>query len=469
MSELGLSPLRDGMLCRRISDHCNAMVAEATGHGDTIRRFPGTMALSLSRRHMQMIAMNDYVALEKSDGVRYMLMALPEYVVLIDRRMIIYIVDPNPIIPSFGNPECLQENTLLDGELTFNMALERWEYLIYDAIAIDGDLNVAKLDFRQRLRAVESYVTAPRVWSPAVSGLLRLRVKDYYEKARMRELFDHIKKDPKGEYIYINHDRRDGVMCNLNDGVIFTPVKLPYVVKNCPALLKWKPPHLNSIDFALQLERAVDARTDTPTVKTFIAYRADNGNCRLREVFFPSKLKRIWAASFDEYHNSIVELSYDRGSGEWRFIRRREDKDTPNFSSTVIDTMESIAESMDREELTTFIERKSAPPPSNAQKLIQEQDMARAVCTFADDLFDADNLAYALTTPISRIPAPFAPPGLASHANGRTNQRGIPSSRPNRPPVSQIREPDLSTGPVRPRRDRKNIAATDGPTAYVDV
>jgi hypothetical protein len=426
------------------------------------------MALSLSRRHMQMIAANDYVALEKSDGVRYMLMTLPDFVVLIDRRMSIFIVEPNPVIPSFGNPSCLQENTLLDGELTYNLALVRWEYLIYDAVAIDGDLHVAKLGFRQRLRAVESYVTAPRVWSPAVSGLLRLRVKDYYEKPMILDLFNHIKKDTKGEYVYVNHHRRDGIMCNLNDGVIFTPCLMPYVVKNCPALLKWKPPQLNSVDFALQLERAVEPRTDMPTVKTFIAYRGDSGNCRLREVYFPSKLKRTWAAAFDEYNNAIVELSYERGAGEWRFIRRREDKDTPNFSSTVIDTMESIAESMDREELVSFVKRKSAPPPSAVEKLIQEQTMARAVCTFKDDLFDADNLAYSLTTPISRIPAPFAPTGLV-HGSGRTNQRGALGSRPGHPPVSQIREPNLSSGVNYTRVHGAEKTPSDGPTAYVDV
>lgn len=32
-----------------------------------------------------------------------------------------------------------------------------------------------------------------------------------------------------------------------SDGIIFTPVKLPYVTGTCPLLLKWKPPHLNTV------------------------------------------------------------------------------------------------------------------------------------------------------------------------------------------------------------------------------
>lgn len=34
-----------------------------------------------------------------------------------------------------------------------------------------------------------------------------------------------------------------------SDGIIFTPVKLPYVTGTCPMLLKWKPPHLNTVSW----------------------------------------------------------------------------------------------------------------------------------------------------------------------------------------------------------------------------
>jgi hypothetical protein len=446
MSELGLPILTDNVLRAKINEHCNEMVAEATKHPDMIRRFPGTMPLSLSRRHLQMIANNDYVALEKSDGTRYMLLTLPKFVALIDRRQGVYLVEPNPVIPSFMDPTKPQENTLLDGELTYNLALSVWEYLIYDAVAIDGDTSVAQLDFRQRLRAAESFVTAPRVWTPSSSGMLRLRVKDIYEKHAIRSLFKHIVKDPKARYIYLNHARRDGVMCNENDGVIFAPCKMPYVVKNCSALLKWKPPHLNSVDFALELERAVDPRSGDPSVRTYIAYRSEQGNRRMREVYFPSKLKRTWAAEFNKYNNSIIELAYERAAGEWRYIRQREDKDTPNFSATVIDTMESIAESMDREELTVFLERKSAPIPASVQTLVEEYAANRAICTFKDDLFDHSNPRYITTTSISRIASPFVPPPPRSRGPPpRQNQNGVPPLRSNQGeshPNTTLAEPE---------------------------
>ncbi|KYK64549.1 mRNA capping enzyme, partial [Toxoplasma gondii TgCatPRC2] len=31
-----------------------------------------------------------------------------------------------------------------------------------------------------------------------------------------------------------------------SDGIIFTPVNLPYATGTCRQLLKWKPPHLNT-------------------------------------------------------------------------------------------------------------------------------------------------------------------------------------------------------------------------------
>lgn len=373
-----------------------------------------------------MVASNDYVILEKSDGTRYMLLAVTDFVVLIDRRMRFYIVDPNPAImrKGFVAP---QDNTLLDGELTFNLMTQQWDYLIYDAISIDGDLTVAQLGFRQRMQVAEVYVAGPRLWAPFCSGLLRLRIKDYYEKRDIRNLFSRIRRDPTGHYVYLNNDRRDGVLCNANDGLIFSPVGMAYQVRNCPALLKWKPPHLNSIDFTLQLEQTVDRKRKQPTVRSFIAYQGERTLVRLREVYFSSKLRNMFATEFQKYNNTVVELSYDRNAGEWRYIRRREDKAAPNYSSTVIDTMETIAESMEREELVCYLEKSSAPLPQGQKEIIETVAKNVEACTFRNDYFDESNEDYLVTTPISHVPMPhmIPTPGRRQnrprrpHADGR--------------------------------------------------
>ena len=38
-----------------------------------------------------------------------------------------------------------------------------------------------------------------------------------------------------------------------NDGLIFTPVKHPYVCGACENLLKWKPANKNTVDFKIQV------------------------------------------------------------------------------------------------------------------------------------------------------------------------------------------------------------------------
>lgn len=407
MAELGLEQL-PRQFVSRLRDHLVGLFAEATQHPGPLRGFPGSMPLTMSRRHLSMICAMDYVVLEKSDGMRYLLFATAGAVYLVDRRMNFYDVKPNPYLVVINQDEepQMHDNTVLDGELTLNQATGEYDYLVYDCVVIHGDFSVAQWDYRRRLNAATVWVAQPRLYIPAATGTLRIRVKDYYEKVHIRDLFAHIVKDSDGEYVYSNHDRADGVIANHNDGVILAPVRMPYPIKACSALLKWKPPHLNSVDFALQLTRTTDPRTSTPSVTAHIAYKGDRDVVRLREVYFPSAQRREWAADFARYHNSIVECAYDLQAGEWRYIRQREDKETPNFSSTVIDTMESIAESVLRDELVHKLETRSAPLPADAQEMVEGYKATAAAARFRNDYWDADNEGYVDVTVMSRVPVP---------------------------------------------------------------
>jgi len=407
MAELGLEQL-PRHLVSRLRDHLVNLFAMATNHPGQLRGFPGSMPMTMSRRHLSMICAMDYVVLEKSDGMRYLLFATAGAVYLIDRRMNFYDVKPNPylVVQSDGSEPEMHDNTVLDGELTMNQATGEYDYLVYDCIAIHGDVAVAQWDYRRRMNAALVWVAQPRLYIPDATGTMRIRVKDYYEKVHIRDLFAHIVKDSDGEYVYANHDRSDGVIANHNDGVILAPVRMPYPIKACSALLKWKPPHLNSVDFALQLTPVTDPRTSTPSVTAYIAYKGDRDVVRLREVYFPSAQRREWAADFERYNNSIVECAYDLQAGEWRYIRQREDKETPNFSSTVIDTMESIAESVLRDELVRKLGTRSAPLPADAQETVEAHKEMLASARFRNDFWDADNELYVDVTVMSRVPVP---------------------------------------------------------------
>lgn len=88
MSELGLIPLPERDPGRfQLVDHFHYLIAQAVQFKGRLSRFPGTMPMTLSRRVLDMVAKSDYVCLEKSDGTRYMLLAVTSHVVFIDCRM----------------------------------------------------------------------------------------------------------------------------------------------------------------------------------------------------------------------------------------------------------------------------------------------------------------------------------------------------------------------------------------------
>lgn len=86
-----------------------------------------------------------------------------------------------------------------------------------------SDLSVASRGCREGMKSAAISVAGPRLWASFCSGLLPLRIKDYYEKKDLRLLFSRTSTDPQRHYIYINDDRRDGVLCNETDAVIFEP------------------------------------------------------------------------------------------------------------------------------------------------------------------------------------------------------------------------------------------------------
>ncbi len=203
--ELGLHPLPDNEpKLNALRQHFMRLIVDASGTTERLNhnRFPGTMALTLSRRHMRMICASDYVVLEKSDGTRYMLLALSNHVFLVDRLMKFYVVDPNPNILSHTPEMAPQNDTILDGELVHNLITQEYEYLIYDAVIIDGNHKVGTMDFRARMCQTEHFVIGMRVTSPVATGLLRMRLKDYYEKKDVRKLFTRIKKTPRGVHLH---------------------------------------------------------------------------------------------------------------------------------------------------------------------------------------------------------------------------------------------------------------------------
>jgi hypothetical protein len=50
-------------------------------------------------------------------------------------------------------------------------------------------------------------------------------------------------------YLFKVIDHEKGILLHENDGLIFTIDKCPYYPRSCPEIMKWKPAHMNTVDF----------------------------------------------------------------------------------------------------------------------------------------------------------------------------------------------------------------------------
>ena len=128
-------------------------------------------------------------------------------------------------------------------------------FLVFDCLVSNGQ-NVMHLNFRDRLKAAEGYIlnnhTVYRLYMEQDNEIQKtlppaaqrppcamLYMKDVFEVWQVPNLFDLI------------HPNK-GLLMHENDGLIFTVDACPYYPGTCPEIIKWKPAHLNSIDFELK-------------------------------------------------------------------------------------------------------------------------------------------------------------------------------------------------------------------------
>jgi len=76
-------------------------------------------------------------------------------------------------------------------------------------------------------------------------------MKDFFEVWEAQALFKLI-------------DEHRGVLKHENDGFIFTVDACPYYAGTCQDIMKWKPMHLNSIDFQMVPLASFKAGLETP-------------------------------------------------------------------------------------------------------------------------------------------------------------------------------------------------------------
>ena len=131
---------------------------------------------------------------------------------------------------------------------------------------------------------------------------------------------------------------------------MFAPVNMPYHAGTTREMLKWKPPHLNSIDFLFQVANRTDGHTvadlyvldrsgrlklftasanssiTVPTNKPASAQLLALNGCGRGAPVGPAWRRRLTRPR----DSKIVECTWDPEKRRWKYLRTREDKTHPN-------------------------------------------------------------------------------------------------------------------------------------------
>eukprot|EP00158_Paraphelidium_tribonemae_P003396 Partr_v1_DN26094_c0_g1_i1_m400 putative Second step of mRNA capping. Transfer of the GMP moiety of GTP to the 5'-end of RNA via an enzyme-GMP covalent reaction intermediate (By similarity) len=310
-------------------------------------RFPGAQPVSFVQSHLDTLKHENFFVSEKSDGTRYLLFihchpispstsvngkdnktaktrrTHEQECFLIDRKNSYYHIPYT--FPSSTAPggDGLLDNTLLDGELVLdhypnNVVKPR--FLVFDLLILEGR-DLTQRPFSKRLGYLNESVLKPLV---------------SYQRSNAHDIQVMSVEMKKMELAY-GMDRVWASVAELkheNDGLIFTSEQAPYALGTCEAMIKWKPPHLNSIDFKLRY---------TDDGKIMLDVGQGRGRYREHGEFTPPDAS--WIEKRSELDGKIVECTYDPNlATHWTFMRFREDKHEPNHESVVPKILQSIEE-----------------------------------------------------------------------------------------------------------------------------
>ena len=281
--------------------------------GTTPPFFPGPQPISVERKHMKMLKSRDYLICEKTDGTRFALVCLSlmgkKLCIMVNRAMEMY-----PI--KIHMPPSAYRGTILDGEYVEG-ASGKFFMMIYDGVLVSGNL-IKDMDLCERLADIETLTTKIMKTTKAP---FTVKIKKFYTKETFQDLVDMITSDQFGYK---------------NDGLVFTPVRDPVRMGTHETMFKWKPRHMNTIDFLVK--------------------NRDNGDWGLYiqergELIFTTVLDaKCVPKPFEHklHHGAIAECEYKHEEWPtwWNPVGIRTDKTHPNNRRTLNKTLVNIQENI---------------------------------------------------------------------------------------------------------------------------
>ncbi|KAF2008574.1 mRNA capping enzyme, alpha subunit [Aaosphaeria arxii CBS 175.79] len=325
-------------------------------------RFPGAQPVSFAREHISELQRNEYFMCEKTDGIRCLLFlyfrdagdAFEPVTLLIDRKNQYFDVTPPLRIPYHRDPADPNKflfNTVLDGELVHDTVpgqpKPRLVFYVFDCLAIDGE-NITSKPFDKRLGRIKEWIFNPyeraRQRGP-IPEPFRMKEKQMYAAYHTQRLFQEVlPRLPHG-----------------NDGLIFTCKNTPYHFGTDRHILKWKPPHENTIDFKLRLgqfptfdpedgeEGMIEDYEAMPLPFSLLVQHNSNNYQHFADLAVTEEEWENLKALDQRLDGRIIEC-YRGDDGKWRYKKEddgttprwRDDKKDANHISTVNSVLESI-------------------------------------------------------------------------------------------------------------------------------
>lgn len=328
-------------------------------------RFPGAQPISFAREHIAELQRQEYFMCEKTDGLRCLLFMWYEdnngmfepATFLIDRKNNYYNVQPALRIPYYQNPTNQEQflfGTILDGELVHdqypNEAAPRLNFYIFDCLAVDSQ-NVTGKTLDKRLGRFQEWVLKPyhkKLTSTPTPDLrpFALKEKKTYPAYSIRQMFDNVLPTLK----------------HGNDGLIFTCKSTRYEFGTDRHILKWKPPHENTIDFKLRLgdfplidpedgeEGLIPDYDAMPTSFHLLVQHNNNNYQHFADLTITPQEWDLLKGLEQRLDGRIIEC-YRTPQGHWKYKpegdgtpRWRDDKKDANHISTVNSVLASIEE-----------------------------------------------------------------------------------------------------------------------------
>ncbi|CAO3571445.1 unnamed protein product [Mortierella alpina] len=315
--------------------------------------FPGSYPVQFESSHLQLLTNEEYFVTEKVAGVRYMLLSThtPKgpACFLIDRHYEITFV-PQLLLPMRDNPAKYQNETLLDGEMVLDQdgAKKTLRFLVFDLMVLNGTV-VTQRSYSTRLGMMDQDILGVQASKPSdviAKEPFTIERKTMQRSYGLNIILSGSKKHKHG-----------------GEGLIFVPVKQPYVPGTSLKLLKWK--SHTTAQFQIKVTQSKERKplycihVKQGTGSRFYDYVTPEPALALEwHTASPDgKIAEFWWDA--QWPTQMFEKGYglETRTGGWRFFRVREDKKDVDDETTVQALVKGLEAPVTKAQLESSIDQ----------------------------------------------------------------------------------------------------------------